>query len=127
MGRGRKLNDDATILVEESKADTGESPENKAGNYIDPAGDGEIESKELGESGNPADTPPDKTERPNDVPVAAPPKMDEKKVRLVLVKAASYTVAGNSDIGKIKKNVPFETDIQTAARLLATGLFEEKG
>jgi hypothetical protein len=142
MGRGQKLKNDVSDLSsdrsDESKIEPGNSPEDEARNDIDPAGDGDIGPEGSNEGGNPDDTSQDKKENlddipqdkegsSDDVPIAVPLKRDEKKVTLVLVKAATYTAAGDRDIGKIKKNVPFEADAQTAKKLLATGLFEEKG
>ena len=129
MKRGQNLKDDAAVLAEELKIDPGKSPESEAKNDIDPADGRDVEPKGSSEDGNPVDTPVDamsKNENPVDTPAAAPLKKTEKKVRLILVNAATYTVAGESNIGKISKNAPFETDVQTAGRLLATGLFKKE-
>ncbi|MDR1514916.1 MAG: hypothetical protein LBS45_04410 [Synergistaceae bacterium] len=97
MSRGQKKDSDAALLVDELKAEIDEGTEDKVESSIDLI-----------------DTPP-----------AVQPKATEKKVWLVLVKAATYADVAAGGVGRVKKGVPFEADESIAKSLLATGLFKE--
>jgi hypothetical protein len=102
VARGQKLNTDAA------------EPEERIGNGGD----------SVGNSPGPADAPPDKEDRPGNIPPAERPKSAPERARLVLVRAATYTAAVGG-LAKIKKNVPFEIEKAAAKKLLEMGLFEE--
>ncbi|MDR1977926.1 MAG: hypothetical protein LBQ42_04255 [Synergistaceae bacterium] len=85
----------------------------------------EKKAKGPGRKKNAEATPPPEADTLEPEPET--PEVDtlEKAKTLVLVGAGSFTGRG---VKGVRKGQPFETDSQTAERLLATGMFvEEKG
>jgi hypothetical protein len=94
--------------------------ENRAGDFED---DDEAAIYARAEDENSSEKPKE-PEKPEEPPKTSPKAGNFKKgVTLVLTGAGSFSGRG---VKEVRKGLPFETDFQTAEKLLATGLFEKR-